>query len=125
MSSVKSFRDLIVWQKSHAAAMLILRLAKKADYRSPIYEIWRQIIRSAFSVPSNIVEGFSSHKGKTYISHLEVSKGSKAETEYWLIVLLESGEITEADFAILSDQYVEISKMLAVTIRSLVSRTNH
>ncbi len=105
--------------------MLILKLARRADRRSLGYEIWRQILRSAFFVPANIVEGFSSHKGKTYISHLEISKGSTAETEYWLIVLFESGEITKSDFTKLSGLYEEISKMLAVTLRSLALRIDH
>lgn len=116
---------MIVWQKSHKAAMIMLKLAEKADRRSITYEIWKQVIRSAFSVPANIAEGFNSHKGKTYISHLQIAKGSCGETDYWLIVLFESREITSNNYTELNLLNEEVSKMLAVTLKSLALKTTH
>lgn len=124
-NNIKTFKDLIFWQKSHFAAMRILNLAKKSTRASITYEIWRQIIRSAFSVGANIAEGFNSHKGLTYLSHLEIAKGSAAETEYWLIVLFESGDISKSDFELLEELYTEIAKMLSASLSTLKSKTNH
>lgn len=76
---IQSFKDLVVWQISHDLALKIFRLSKNTTKTSLNYEIWKQALRSAFSGPANIVEGYYSHKGKTYISHLEIARGSVGE----------------------------------------------
>ena len=121
-NKISSFRDLLVWQLSHKLAIEIFVLSKKAKKTSLNYEIWRQILRSAFSVPANIVEGFYSHKGKTYASHLEVSRGSAGETQYWLLVLEEIKDISKEKQQELSSKYEEVIKMLSRMINVVNSK---
>lgn len=119
---IKSFRDLVVWQLSHQLAMEIFWLSKKAKKTSLNYEIWKQILKSSFSVPANIVEGFYSHKGKTYASHLEVSRGSTGETQYWLIVLEEISDISKEKHLYLVARYDEVVRMLSRMINTINSK---
>ena len=121
-NKISSFRDLLVWQLSHKLAIEIFVLSKKAKKTSLNYEIWRQILRSAFSVPANIVEGFYSHKGKTYASHLEVSRGSAGETQYWLLVLEEIKDISKEKQQELNSKYEEVIKMLSRMINVVNSK---
>ncbi|HEY5600634.1 MAG TPA: four helix bundle protein, partial [Patescibacteria group bacterium] len=114
--------DLYVWQLSHKLVMEIFWLAKKAKKTNLNYEIWRQILKSAFSVPANIAEGFSSHKGKTYASHLEISRGSAGETQYWLIVLKEIDDIKREKQEYLTNKYEEVIKMLSRMINTVNSK---
>lgn len=120
----KSFKDLIVWQKSHQLALKIFLLSKQTNRNSLNYEIWRQLLRAIFSVPANIVEGVNSHKGKNYLSHLEIARGSAAESLYWLIVLKEIDGVNRQDYQLLESQCEEISKMSSKMISTLSSRVN-
>ncbi|OGD87923.1 hypothetical protein A2870_04035 [Candidatus Curtissbacteria bacterium RIFCSPHIGHO2_01_FULL_41_11] len=102
--------------------MEIFHLSRKVPKNNLNYEIWRQILRSCFSVPANIVEGYYSHKGKNYTSHLEISRGSAGETNYWLLVLKEIEDITEEKRISLSLKYEEVIKMLSRIINVVNSR---
>lgn len=124
-SRINSFTDLIVWETSHKLAIEIFKLAQNSYRNNLNMEIWKQALRSAFSTPANIAEGFSSHKGKSYVSHLEIARGSSEETRYWLIVLKETGNIPESKLRFLSEKYVEVNKMLSKMIASLNSKTTN
>lgn len=119
---INSFKDLIVWQKSHQFALQIFVLSKKTNKNGLNYEIWRQLLRAVFSVPANIVEGVNSHKGKNYLSHLEIARGSAAESLYWLIVLKEIGDLKEKEYQSLESDCEEVSKMLSKMISTLSTR---
>ena len=122
MGEINSFKDLIVWQLSHKLALEIFELSRDCKKTSLNWEIWRQIIRSSFSVPANIVEGYYSHRGKMYSSHLEIFRGSTGETQYWLIVLEAIGDISTEKYHYLSLKYDEVIKMLSRMINRVNSK---
>lgn len=59
-----TFKDLIVWQKSHLLVLKIYEITKQFP-REEIYGLTNQIRRAAYSVQANIVEG----KKKKTIPH--------------------------------------------------------
>ena len=122
MNKIVSYKDLIAWQKSHAVAMKVLNLSIKAKRYDLIYEIWRQIIRSVFSVPANICEGYSGHWGRNFASHLEVARGSASESQYWLLVLMESGEIGKSDYEELVNELEEVKRIISSISRSVKAK---
>ena len=60
---IKSVRDLIVYRKAFEAAMEIFRISKSFP-REERYGLTSQIRRSALSIPTNIVEGYSRRSDK-------------------------------------------------------------
>lgn len=58
MSKVQSFKDLVIWQKSHQLTLKIYKLTKHFPDTEK-FGITSQIRRAAYSMPSNIVEGHS------------------------------------------------------------------
>lgn len=111
-NKIKSYQDLIVWQRSHKLALEIYGLSRVRKKGFADWEIWKQAIRAAFSVPANIAEGFHSHRGKSYASHLEISRGSAGETDYWLLVLSQIGQIDASKAEKLRLECQEIIAML-------------
>lgn len=54
---VKFFRDLIVWQKAHRLVLSIYKVTSNFP-DSEKFGIISQMRRAAYSVPTNIVEGY-------------------------------------------------------------------
>lgn len=56
MGNIKTFKDLIVWQKSHALGLETYKMTKLFP-KEERFGIVSQLRASASSIPSNIVEG--------------------------------------------------------------------
>jgi four helix bundle protein len=119
---IKSYKDLLVWQKAHQLIGKIFCLVKKARKDVISWEIIKQLVRSATSIAANIVEGYYSHKGKTFISHLEIAKGSAGETDNWIFELYSNGYITKEEYEDASKDCFEIIKMLSGLINKIRER---
>src|SRR5438105_4548670 len=78
MAQVRTFRDLIAWQK----AMDLVRAVYRATEQMPASErfgLTNQMRRAAVSVPSNIAEGNARQSRPDYLKHLRIARGSLAE----------------------------------------------
>ena len=120
-SEIKTYQDLLVWQKSHKLAIQIYRLSTSSKKSFAEIEIWKQVLSSAFSTPANITEGFYGHRGKGFASHLEIARGSAGETDYWLVTLEEIGSINSQNSEILRKECQEIVAMLTGLIKKIRS----
>ena len=87
-SSAYSYRDLWVWQKAMSLAAEAYRLTKALP-RSEEYRLTSQLLRAAASVPANIAEGHARGTRKDYTHFISVARGSLAETETVLLLLVE------------------------------------
>lgn len=116
---IRNYQDLIVWQKAHKIAVELYKLSKLKKKSFSDWEIWKQAISAAFSVPANIAEGFHSHRGKSFASHLEISRGSAGECDYWILVLVEIGQIEADRGEILRNEYREVIAMLTGLINKI------
>lgn len=82
---LKSYKDLIVWQKSVILVLGIYKLTEKFP-KEEIYGLTSQIRRSAVSIPANIAEGSRRGTRKDYRSFLVNAFGSGAELETHLLI---------------------------------------
>jgi four helix bundle protein len=119
---LRSYRDLLVWQKAIELAVLIYRLSEGFP-RAEVYGLTSQIRRASVSVPSNIAEGYGRGSRKEYLQFLYVAQGSlkELETQTILSQRLNYATAAQAD-RILSESEV-IGKMLGSLIRSLRPKT--
>src|SRR6476660_7933904 len=95
-SVVADFKKLLVWQKAHALALNVHRVATRIR-RSYDLQLRSQLIRSAFSIPANIVEGRRQSSDKEFARFLRIALNSGCELEYHLIAARDIGAITETD----------------------------
>jgi four helix bundle protein len=77
------------------------------------------MIRSAMSVPTNIVEGRGQASDRDFCRFLRYSIHSSSELEYHLIMARDVEAIRANDFRSLQDQVIEVRKMLYGLIKSL------
>ena len=107
----RSYRDLVVWQKSIALCKLVYTTCESFP-KSELYGLASQMKRAAVSVASNIAEGQArQHRGE-FRQFIAVANGSLAELDTQRIIaedlkLIDTGCSTELDSII-----TEIRKML-------------
>ncbi len=115
---MNNYEQLEVFQKSHA---LVLEIYNITD-SFPSHEKFRivdQMIRSAYSVPSNIVEGNSKNTTKEYLNFLYISRGSIHELKYFLLLSRDLSYISDRVYQKLLSECDAIGKMLNAMINSL------
>jgi four helix bundle protein len=116
VGDIKTFRDLVAWQKSMDLARSVYR-GSRAMPDSERFGLTSQMRRAAVSVPSNIAEGYARQSTDDYLRFLRVSRGSLAElsTQYELAT---SMEMTPHDSQTL-ELLAETDRVLQGLIRSL------
>ena len=113
-----NYQDLEVFKKSHQLVLTIYRITSGFP-SSEKYRIIDQMIRAAYSIPANIVEGNSRNTTKEYIHFLYTSRGSLNELNYFLLLTKDLGYLSSDLYNDLILQTTEIGKMLNGLISSL------
>lgn len=94
MGNAKSFRDLIVWQKSHQLVIGIYTETKSFPSEEK-FGLISQIRRAAVSVPANIAEGFVKRGIKDKSNYYNIAQGSLEEVKYYLILSKDLGYLKD------------------------------
>ena len=79
-TAVKSFRDLLVWQKSMKMTITVYQLTQGFP-KEETYGLASQMRRSAVSIPSNIAEGHGRLNTGEYRQFLGIARGSNFELQ--------------------------------------------
>jgi four helix bundle protein len=108
---MSDFRKLKVWGKSHALALSAFSVAKRIRGSESV-PLRMQMIRAATSIPTNIVEGTGQESAKEFGRFLSIALKSSSELEYHLILAGELQLISKSDCASLTDQTIQVRRML-------------
>jgi four helix bundle protein len=112
---VRSYRDLIVWQKAMALAALCY-LKTRALPASEMYGMTSQIRRSAASVPANIAEGNGRETTGAYVNSLRIAQGSLKELETH-VLLANTVDLMDKNA---SDEILDSSEQVGKLLRALI-----
>ncbi|MFZ2904747.1 MAG: four helix bundle protein [Cyclobacteriaceae bacterium] len=111
----KSFRDLIVWQRTHELVLGVYQETKNFP-KEELYSLTSQIRRSSTSVSANIAEGFKKKSDKDKIRILNIAQGSLSETECFLILARDLGY---GDMKILMAKADEVGRLLEAYMKAI------
>ncbi len=114
----KTFQDLIVWQKAHQFVLAVYRYTDNFP-KSEIYGLTSQFRRAAISIAANIAEGFKKKGLADKARFMNVSQGSVEECRYYLIL---SRDLNYGDNESLTEQLVEVSKLLDGYSNAILNR---
>ena len=114
--TTKSFKELIVWQKSMKLSLLVYKITKNFDADEK-FGLTSQMRRCAVSIPSNIAEGSKRGTNKDFRYFLYIANGSAAELETQILIAKRLYE--NLDFNDSIDLLIEVQKMLAVFINKM------
>ncbi len=117
-AAIRSFRDLIVWQKAVRLGVEIYAVTRLLPTEER-FGLSQQLRRAGVSVASNIAEGHARQLRRDYVHFLSMARGSLAELDTQLEIareskLLEARQTDEAER--LSE---EIGRMLTSLIHKL------
>jgi four helix bundle protein len=108
---MKNYKDLYVWQKSHAF-VLIAYAATKNFPKEEQYNLTSQMRRAATSIPTNLAEGCGKFTQRDFAKYLQNAFGSAQEVEYLSFLSLELGYINLDEFKKLDSLINEVKAML-------------
>jgi four helix bundle protein len=117
---IRSYRDLIVWQKSMDLTVDVYHLTRAfpSDER---FGLTAQIRRRAGSIPANVAEGHSRHSRGDYRRSTALACGSLAELETHLEIGLRMEYVDRSATAAVLDLTDQVGKVLSTLHRKLRS----
>ena len=119
-TQIRTYRDLLVWQKGLDLARAIYRATNRMP-RSEMFGLTNQMRRAAYSIPSNIAEGFGKHTRPEFIHGLRNAMGSLCEltTQYEIATSLHLIPSTVSILELLAEE----DRLLQSLIMELEAKT--
>lgn len=116
--AVKSYKELIVWQKS-MDLVENLYLETNRYPKSELYGLTSQIRRAGVSVVANIAEGYSRRSTKEYRQFLYMAYASASEVEALLLLSFRLDYLTDSNMNDLVGAVDEVQRMIRGIINKL------
>ena len=120
MSSIKSYKDLLIWQKGIELVKEIYLICIDLP-KDEVFGLQSQMKRAAISIPSNIVEGYGRNYTQNYIQFIKIARGSLLGLETQIIISKGLDFINEESFDKIINLITEENKMLNAFIKSISS----
>ncbi len=118
MQNIKTFEDLIIWQKGVELAKLIYQISKELPPDEK-FTLGDQLRRAGVSVPSNIAEGYGRRTSNDYRKYLHISLGSLYEIQTQLKIGFELHLITIERYSKANGLAKEIDRMIYAITKKL------
>lgn len=115
---MRDFKTLDVWRKAHELALAVYRITKTFP-KEELYGLTSQIRRAGSSIPTNIGEGCGRKSAADFSRFLQNAFGSACKPEDLFLLASDLGMIKKPDFEKLTNDTIDVKKMLAGLIRKL------
>lgn len=117
-------KNSIIRQKTIDFAVRVVNLYKYIINEKKEYVLSKQLLRSGTSIGANVNEAIYGQSKKDFISKLHISLKEASETEYWLELLNKTGYIDEREYQSISNDNIEILKILTSIIKTSKENLN-
>lgn len=108
---VKSFEDILAWQKSHQLVLMVYKISDKYP-KHELFGLVSQSRRCAVSIPSNIAEGYRRNGKNDSLHFYNIAQSSLEELRYQLLLGRDLKYMSEIEFQTIVALLVETSKIL-------------
>jgi four helix bundle protein len=116
LGPVKTYRDLLVWQKAKLMAVSTYRLCESPGLCRK-YTLCDQMTRAAVSIASNIAEGDERSTNKESLRFIVIARASLAELETQVEIAHEIGAVSQQDVAKFRALAEELGRLIGGVIR--------
>jgi len=111
--------DSILRDKSKTFAKEIILLCRRLKQNNVESALVNQLLRAGTSVGANIHEAQYAQGTKDFISKLEIALKECNESEYWIDLLYEVGNISKEEADKISNNCIELRRMLVSSVTTL------
>lgn len=119
--AIRSYRDLIVWQRSVELFVSITELVRTLPLADRlVFEA--QSRRAARSIACNISEGHQRYHLGDYLRHVSISRGSVGELETDLVLIDRTTSANKPQIELCQGQADEVGRMLTTLHANLRRR---
>jgi len=121
-SEIRSFRDLVVWQKAMDLCRAVYALSSgfPTDER---FGLTAQVRRAAVSVPSNIAEGYGRQRTNDYLRFLGMALGSLCEVETQVVLAVPLGFVPADNVGPCVESIRNVDRLLCALMRAVRDST--
>ena len=116
--AVRTFRDLVAWQRAYALGMQIYRVTRQLP-DTERFGLVIQLRRAAVAVASNIAEGYGRGGRADYSRFLKLARGSLYEVDTQLMFCVDLAYVSREDYAAAKQCLDECERVLAGLIRAI------
>ena len=115
-----SFERIVAWQKAHEFTLLVYNITKNfpEDER---FGVVSQFRRAAVSVGANIAEGYKKLGKADKLRFLNISEGSLAECENYIVLSRDLKFISENDYRALHSSAEEAGRLLTAYSNGIIN----
>lgn len=117
-------KESVLKNKSYGFALLIVDTYKSISVEKKEFILSKQLLRSGTSIGANIREAEFAQSNKDFINKMSIALKESNETEYWLLLLKDSGYLELKKYNNLYSLNRELIKMLVSTIKTMKSKSN-
>ncbi len=117
-AKVKSYRDLVAWQKAMTLVELVYSITAKLPPEE-CYGLTSQLRQAAVSIPSNLAEGHARETTKEFTRYIAIARGSLAELETQVELLSRLNMISTEQLRAALDSCDEVGRILRGLRKSL------
>lgn len=114
---IRSFTDLNSWRGAHSLTVKLYRVTRSFP-KEELFGLTSQMRRAAVSITSNIAEGFSRKTSSDREHFYTMARGSLTELQSQLLLARDIEYLHSKDFNALSQQSIEVHKVLTGLINS-------
>ncbi|MCL2540232.1 MAG: four helix bundle protein [Firmicutes bacterium] len=111
-------KDNKVFDKSKAFAIRIINLYKHLKESKHEFVMSNQILRSGTSIGANVAESLYASSRSDFTNKLSIALKEASETKYWLLLLSETGYISQKEFDSIRSEIDELLKLLTASVKT-------
>jgi four helix bundle protein len=117
MDTIKSHKDLVVWQKSIALASAAYRATRLLPPED--FGLGSELRRAAAAIATRIAEGSARRTTTQFVQSLHLARGSLSELETQAMIAIDQGYLdSDTD---LPSRITEVGRLIDALIRALNS----
>jgi four helix bundle protein len=120
-AAIKSYEDLLVWQKGQQLALLIYQITRSFTDEER-FGLTTQMRRAAVSIPCNIAEGWDRRTKRDYRRFVQIARGSTYERKTQVLLANRLRLLQDPDRIIGAVE--EIERKINGLLRSLPLKRN-
>jgi four helix bundle protein len=121
----EKMKENIIQNKSYAFALRIVKAYQFLSKEQREFVLSKQVLRSGTAIGALIKEAEHAQSKADFVNKMNIALKEANETEYWLVLLKDSGYIDEKSFTSIHEDCQELIRMLASIVKTTKQNYGH